>query len=229
MLKNMKKGIDASALKWIAVIAMLIDHFAVAIYWQTDNRVYEVYRTLRYVGRISFPIYCFLIVEGFFLTKNIGKYIGRCFLFALISEIPFNMAIHGSVWHLQAQNIYFTLTLGLCTLFFINKIKGTDFLHILGQVAVIAGFSYIAEILEVDYHWKGILFIVMFYYCRNMGRKITCMSGIFAFAHEITAPLAFIPIYFYNGKRGKQLKYLFYFIYPLHLFIYGIIRIMVIS
>lgn len=229
MSEKIKKGIDASVLKWIAVITMLIDHFAIAIYWQMDNHVYDTYKLLRYVGRIAFPIYCFLLVEGFFYTKNILKYIGRCFLFALISEIPFNMAIYGSMWHLQAQNVYFTLTLGLCALYFVKKLEGTDYIHILGQLAVIVSFAYIAEILEVDYHWKGVLFIVMFYYCRNMGRKIVCLSGIFAFAYEITAPLAFIPIYLYNGKRGKQFKYLFYVIYPLHLFIYGIIRTKVIQ
>lgn len=227
MLENIKKSIDASALKWIAVIAMLIDHFAIAIYWQTDNRVYGVYRLLRYAGRISFPIFCFLLVEGFFYTKNIGKYIGRCFLFALISEIPYDMAIKGTICHWQTQNIYFTLTLGLCALFLIEKIKGTDLMHVLGQMIVIAVFCYIADILEVDYHWRGILFIVMFYYCRNMGKKVICMSGIFAFAYEITAPLAFIPIYYYNGKRGKQFKYLFYLIYPLHLLLYGIVRVLV--
>ena len=221
---KIKKGLDASALKWMAVITMLIDHFAVAIYWQLDNRNYEIYELLRYIGRIAFPIYCFLLVEGFFYTKNVKKYIGRCLVFALISEIPFNMAICGSIWCIQAQNVYFTLTLGLCALYFLKKLEGYDFSHILGQLAVIAIFSTIAEILEVDYHWKGILFIVMFYYCRNMERWVRCLAGVLAFGYEITAPLAFIPIYFYNGSRGKQFKYLFYAIYPLHLLIYGIIR-----
>ena len=75
MLDKIKKGLDASALKWIAVVAMLIDHFAMAIYWQMDNRTYDTYALLRDVGRIAFPIYCFLVVEGFFYTKNIFKYI----------------------------------------------------------------------------------------------------------------------------------------------------------
>ena len=88
-----KWGLSASVLKWIAVVTMLIDHFAAAVYWQLDGKEYEIYRILRYIGRIAFPIYCFLLVEGFFYTHNVKKYIGRCLVFALLSEIPFNMAI----------------------------------------------------------------------------------------------------------------------------------------
>ena len=76
-------GLSSSTLKWIAVITMLIDHFAVAIYPGIPDFSFDTYRTLRLIGRIAFPIYCFLIVEGFYHTRNIWKYIGRCFLFAL--------------------------------------------------------------------------------------------------------------------------------------------------
>lgn len=224
MTEIKERGMSASALKWIAVVTMLIDHFAVAVYWQLDTRIYVVYRLQRYIGRIAFPIYCFLLVEGFFHTKNVRRYIGRCFIFALISEIPFNMAVFGSVWYPQGQNVYFTLTLGLCALAVLSKLQGCDIPHILGQAACIAVFAYLAEILEVDYHWKGVLFIVMFYYCRNMKKWMRNLIGAFAFSYEITAPLAFIPIHLYNGKRGKQIKYLFYAIYPAHLLLYGMIR-----
>lgn len=222
--KNVEQGLSASTLKWIAVVTMLIDHIAIAVYWQLDIRQYEIYRLLRYIGRIAFPIYCFLLVEGFFYTRNIRKYIGRCFLFALISEIPFNMAIYGKVWYLQGQNVYFTLTLGLCALVVLDKIKGIDFFHMLGQFLCIAVFACIAQVLEVDYHWKGILFIVMFYYCRDFNKWLRDLIGALAFAYELTAPLAFIPIHLYNGSRGKQNKYLFYAIYPIHLFVYGMVR-----
>ncbi|MCM1183657.1 MAG: conjugal transfer protein TraX [Roseburia sp.] len=219
-----EKGISASALKWIAVITMLVDHFAIAVYWQLDARVYEVYFLQRCIGRIAFPIYCFLLVEGFFHTRNVGRYIGRCLLFALLSEIPFNMAIYGAVWYPRGQNVYFTLTLGLCALAVLQKLRGRDILHIIAQLACVGVFACLAQLLEVDYHWKGVLFIVMFYYCRSLPHWVRNVVGVAAFAYEVTAPLAFIPIQLYNGKRGRQIKYLFYAIYPAHLLAYGIIR-----
>ena len=72
MTADSKRGIDAAVLKWIAVVTMIIDHFGVAVYAQLDNSVYETYRLLRYIGRIAFPIYCFLLVEGFFYTRSQG-------------------------------------------------------------------------------------------------------------------------------------------------------------
>lgn len=222
-----RRGIDAAVLKWIAIISMLIDHFAIAIYWHLDIHVYEIYKLQRYIGRIAFPIYCFLLVEGFFYTKNVKKYITRCFVFAFISEIPFDMAIYGTVFSQESQNVYFTLALGLCTLYVLEQFKGYEIKNVLGQAISVGLFAYLAQILEVDYHWKGIIFIVMFYYCRNMEKRIRNIIGICFFAYEITAPLAFIPIHLYNGKRGKQNKYLFYILYPLHLLIYGLIRMLV--
>ena len=218
------RGISAAVLKWIAVITMLVDHFAIAVYWQLDMRVYEIYRLQRYIGRIAFPIYCFLLVEGFFHTRNVRRYIGRCFVFALLSEIPFDMAIYGTIWHPQGQNVYFTLTLGLCALAVLRKLCGNDVLHIFARLVCIGGFACLAQLLEVDYHWKGVLFIVMFYYCRSLPNWVRNVVGVAAFAYETTAPLAFIPIQLYNGKRGRQIKYLFYAIYPVHLLIYGMIR-----
>lgn len=222
--ENGKKGISAAALKWIAVITMLVDHFAIAVYWQLDTRVYEIYRLQRYIGRIAFPIYCFLLVEGFFHTHSVGRYIGRCFVFALLSEIPFNMAIYGRVWYPQGQNVYFTLTLGLCAVAVLRKLSGDNILRLSARLASICAFACLAQFLEVDYHWKGVLFIVMFYYCRRFPDWVRNVAGVAAFSYELTAPLAFIPIQLYNGKRGRQMKYLFYAIYPVHLLVYGLIR-----
>ncbi len=229
MRERLEKGISASTLKWIAIISMLIDHFGIAIYWQLEQHTYQTYEIFRYIGRIAFPIYCFLIVEGFFLTKNIWKYIGRCQMFAILSEIPFNMAIYGRIWYPHSQNVYFTLVIGLCTLVVLDKVRGYDVISIIKQFFVIAIGAGIAQILEVDYHYLGVLFIVMFYYCREMNKWHRDLVGVAAFSYEVTAPLAMIPIHFYNGERGMPLKYEFYLIYPVHLLIYGVIRILVLS
>lgn len=226
-MEKSKVGLTASTLKWIAICSMLIDHFAVAIYLQLDCYEYTIYRAMRYIGRIAFPIYCFLLVEGFFHTRNIKKYIGRCFGFALLSEIPFDLALYGEIFHPKSQNVYFTLTLGLCTLYLLEKMKGYDMLHVLARGACILVGAGLAQVLETDYHYRGVLFIVMFYFCRNMDKLVGNIIGAVAFSYEKTAPLAFIPIYLYNGERGMRLKYFFYLVYPVHLLIYGLIRVMV--
>lgn len=221
-----KFGISAAVLKWIAVVTMIIDHFAVAVYPQFASYEYSVYYIMRKVGRIAFPIYCFLLVEGFFHTKNVAKYLRNCILFAILSEIPFDMAIFGKVFYPKGQNVYFTLCIGLATLIMLNKLRERQAPQfMLLQALMVALAASAGQFLEVDYHWKGILFIVMFYYMRNMQEWIRNLVGICAFAYEGTAPLAFLPIHFYDGTRGKQMKYLFYAIYPIHLLIFGLIRL----
>ena len=157
-------GISAAVLKWIAVVTMVTDHFAVAVYRWIPGCDYNVYFILRKIGRLAFPIYCFLLVEGFFHTRNVAKYLRNCFLFALISEIPFNMAVFGALFYPKGQNVYFTLCIGLCALILLDKIKlRREFGYMLLRLLIIAGMAYAGERLEVDYHWKGVLFIIMFY------------------------------------------------------------------
>lgn len=219
-------GISAAVLKWIAVVTMVIDHFAAAVYPWMEGYSYDVYFVLRKVGRLAFPIYCFLLVEGFFYTRNAAKYLRNCFLFALISEIPFDMAIFGRVFYRQGQNVYFTLCIGLCVLIFLEKYRGRrEAQYVLLKLAVTVLAACAGEILDVDYHWMGVLFVVLFYCVRDRQEWIRSLAVILAFAYEGTAPLAVIPIHFYNGERGRQMKYLFYVIYPVHLLLFGLIRL----
>lgn len=218
-------GISAAVLKWIAVVTMVIDHFAASVYWMMPGYNDWVLFVMRKIGRIAFPIYCFLLVEGFFHTRNVAKYLRNCFLFAVLSEIPFNMAIFGRVVYPQGQNVYFTLCIGLCALIMLDQFKGRRGLkYVLMQVGIIVVAACVGEILEVDYHWRGVLFIILFYYIRNKQEWIRNLAVVAAFAYELTAPLAVILIHFYNGTRGRQSKYLFYAIYPLHLLVFGLIR-----
>lgn len=220
-----KSGISAAVLKWIAVVTMVIDHFAASVYWLLPRYDFGVYNIMRKIGRIAFPIYCFLLVEGFFHTRSRARYLRNCFLFALVSEIPFDMAIFGKVVYPRGQNVYFTLCIGLCALMVLDRFQYQyEEKYIVLRAVVIFLAAYAGEVTDVDYHWKGVLFIILFYYVRDMKEWIRNLAGICAFAYEITAPLAFIPIHFYNGERGRQMKYLFYAIYPVHLLLFGLIR-----
>ncbi|MCI9336530.1 MAG: hypothetical protein HFH93_03135 [Lachnospiraceae bacterium] len=128
--------LSGSTVKIIAVAAMFIDHAAAVVIarylidgiqtaiasgtagaWEREHlAVYSVYHLMRDIGRLGFPIFCFLLVEGFQRTRNVRKYALRLFMFALISELPFNLAICGQIFNSSHQNVYFTLLLGLLAL-----------------------------------------------------------------------------------------------------------------
>jgi len=232
-----RRGISGNGLKWIAILTMLTDHAGLVLYAHMQGAIYEYYQVFRYIGRISFPIYCFLLVEGFYHTHNVHNYIWRCFLFGLISEVPFNFALMQTAFYPQSQNVYFSLTTGLCTIYCLERIKGMwkvpkplagrldiGQYRVLASVLCVATGAGLAELLEMDYHWMGIVLIVLLYYCRDYPPLIRSLVGAIAFSFEKTAPIAFIPIYFYNGERGRQNKNFFYLIYPIHLILFGVIR-----
>lgn len=206
---------------------MLIDHIAAVF---VDNGT-NLYLLMRGFGRIAFPIFCFLIVEGYFHTRNVKKYMARLAAFALISEIPFDLCFYHKLFYLQHQNVFFTLLLGLVTIYVIEEIKKRFSSSYL--IAVVLQFISIilamiaAWFLCTDYSMLGILIIIVFYI--NRGNKIQTaiafMIVTFCLSNEIQllSLLALIPIFMYNGKKGPSMRYVFYVFYPGHLLIlYGI-------
>jgi hypothetical protein len=157
-----KKGIYGSTLKLIAIFTMLIDHTAATILDRTMasrgiNSLFGDHMTtiqyaniaMRLIGRIAFPIFCFLLVEGFIHTRNKWKYTLRLAIFALISEIPFNLAFQGKFFDMSYQNVFFTLTIGMLVMtgfwFVKEKLANKKWLAILaigGIIAVSAAASY---------------------------------------------------------------------------------------
>lgn len=116
-----KGGFSGSTLKIVAVIAMLIDHTAAVVLVRMlrvewDEGFYVIYSLMRDIGRLGFPIFCFLLTEGFHRSRNLKKYAMRLGIFALVSEIPFDLAVTGHLFHFGYQNVYFTLLLGLTAL-----------------------------------------------------------------------------------------------------------------
>ena len=239
-----KWGISGSTLKIIAIITMLIDHIGAALLEQgfifgmsqeqLKNKigidVQQLDIILRMIGRVAFPIFCFLLVEGFLHTHNVKKYALRLLAFCVISEVPFDLAFFGR-FNFRFQNVFFTLFLGLIVLIISKKLedKVKGILGIVGQILVMVIGAFLAEMLHTDYGAFGVYFIFILYFLRNQKifRTIMgCVSILWQGAWEITAPLAFIPIHFYNGKRGINLKYIFYLFYPTHLMIVYMIRIL---
>lgn len=226
-----KYGLSGSTLKLIACITMLIDHTGAAFVWQLlclssvrSNKdlcreITSIYTIMRQIGRLAFPIFCFLIVEGYFHTRSVQKYMKRLFLFALISEIPFDFALKPRWFYPDKQNVYFTLLIGLFVIWQMDQARGKQVLQL---VIALCGMTA-ARGLMTDYSYKGVFLIVILYLMHD-DRLLQCLAGAAGIAWEKTAPPAFILCYLYNGKRGLRLKYFFYFFYPVHLTILGILR-----
>lgn len=245
-----KKGIAGSTLKIIAVISMMIDHIAAVLilmgiyyklipYARTAVINYGVnlnviYLIMRAVGRISFPIICFLLVEGYIHTSNKKKYALRLFTFALISEIPFNLAFANKIFlpASRLNNVFFTLFLGICTMYIIELIENKKInkvVTVLAIIATIVVFGAIAKLIKCDFKYYGILCIALFYIFREK-RILQILSGVIVFLYEVPASfgivyLSLITIYFYNGERGLRTKCFFYIFYPLHLLILYFVRV----
>ena len=110
-------GLSGSTLKIIAIITMLIDHIGATILWMeiiyNGDQLYGLYYLCRSIGRISFPIFCFLLVEGFMHTSDVKKYAVRLGIFALVSEIPFDLALGQQLIYAKHQDVFFGLVIAL--------------------------------------------------------------------------------------------------------------------
>lgn len=237
-------GLSGNVLKWIGIITMLIDHvgavliFKICTWGGYRPEWVNIYWVFRRIGRLAFPLFAFMIVEGFIHTRNWKKYCGRLALFALLSEIPFNLAFDGQWFTTEKTSVLATFTFGVLLLgiwrtlqtappqeeqtrFWHNRI----FRQILAVLALL-GFLLLADWLNTDYGSVGVAVVFVFYQLRNHrlpAAVLACAALLFVDKIEIWGALSIIPILLYNGKRGRQMKYFFYVFYPLHLFALGII------
>lgn len=212
-------------LKTIALISMIIDHYG-AIF-QNDIDIFRI------IGRLAFPVYCFLLVEGYSHSKDVKKYANRLFIFAIVSELPFDLAFYNKL-EFTHQNIFFTLLIGLVAIYLLdNKEEKYNF----NKTLIIFTSGILSIVLYVDYSIVGIIYILAFYFTKEYANsKRFCSIAIIMFlTNLISSPatqqfalLALLILYFYNGELGpnnKVQKILFYVAYPLHLAIYFIIKI----
>ena len=248
-------SITSAVLKNIAYLSMLIDHFFVAVFlsyiqWRSAQGLSveterEYYSIGRAVGRIAFVLFAFMAAEGFRYTHSKKNYLLRLGVFALLSEIPFDLAIYGKLYEPNGQNVYFTLFLGVLALLFIKNLTGHPILQCVSTMLC----CVTAAILRTDYMLMGVLLIVTFYLCRK-SFILQCLAGstviyfgivmVYIIRHwdegvplavffksgmsELYGLAAFVLIYFYDGRKGRQLpKICYYLFYPLHLLaLYGL-------
>ena len=232
-MKEKYKIISGSGLKLIAVICMLIDHTAGHILkyydFATDALIrlgttdISLYFIMRRIGRISFPIFAFLIAEGYVHTKNKKKYGLNLLASALISEIPWNLCHGGELLNPSSQNVLFTLLLGYLAIVVLDYYKDDKKTMVYFEILLFLTSVFIKS----DYGSYGMGLVVVMYLLRE-NKIMQFLLGSCMMSKEIFASLAFVPINMYNGKRGfikgKAAKYFFYIIYPLQYFIIYLIK-----
>ena len=231
----MKKCLSNFDLKLIAIITMTIDHIGVVF-----GTVF--YNFLRAVGRLSFPIFAFLLTEGYVHTNSFSKYFLRLLVLALISEVIYDYVFFGSFIYIGANNIFFTLALGLLTLFLLDKSKGlinryfkdkVDLFIILPitYLLIIVIMGLMGEFLNFSYGMLGILVISFFYLFKDnfplVVISVSLSTLILGEGMQYFSLFSLILIYFYNKKLGKKCKVFFYLYYPLHILVLGVIRMLI--
>ena len=227
--------LSGSVLKTVALVSMIIDHIGYFFLYQTDfgmNPLFRVgsitvsvYWICRKIGRFAFPIYVFLLSEGYLHSKNRFRYASSLLLFALISEIPWNLLHSGKVLLLSSQNVFFTLFLGLLAILFSERYR--EHRHPKDLIIVFLVFA-VSYFLKADYGIRGVGFILIVYLLRERKAEQALAGSAIYVSNAPAYFLSFLLINMYNGKRGyirsRLLKYLFYAIYPVHLLAMWLIR-----
>ena len=227
MLKE--KGLSQEGLKIIACLTMLNDHIGAVLVPSMG---------LRIIGRMAFPIYCFLLAEGMAHTKNVKKYGLRLAIGAMLAEIPFDLALFGGITWMH-QSVMLTLLLGFFMTLWIRRVER-------GQLVPVIVFAVVAELLSVDYGCYGMMMIALFVMSRDRKDRVAMQAMVLAaicwfmggvgwqFGNvyipvQMCAVAAMVPIGFYSGRKAtasKLVQWGFYLFYPVHLLVLWLIGIM---
>ena len=213
-------SLSAAALHILAMVLMLMDHL-----WAT---LLPAQDWLTCAGRLAFPIFAFMAVEGYFHTRNKWKYLGMLLIFGVISEIPYDMFSSGVFFEWNANNIMFTLAMVLAMIWIIDVLrkkmeKLPKAVWFIATIPIVAIVCLISMNLAVDYDYHAIL-IGYFLYIFHEKTAIAIPFCYLAMFKEPWALLGFGLTLTYNGKRGRQNKLVNYLFYPVHMLILGIIR-----
>lgn len=237
------RGFTGNGLKLFAMAVMLIDHIACA--WSLDLVNYDVYYVLRVIGRFAFPIFAYMIAVGARHTHDIRKYLLRLTAFAVLSEVPFDLAFGfaspGQWIEWEHQNVFLTLLLGLLALAFLRFFqKRLGRFYMIPTVAVLILLMIAANFLNTDYADMGVLSIFLFYVfadkrqgARTAGFALAILVLAFDWQTllnltELFAVAALPLILLHNGQKGvKMNRWVFYAFYPGHLLLLYLLGLLV--
>ena len=229
-------GLSAMALKKLALISMVMDHVGVLFLTIRNGAPFfkMAGKMLRIPGRLAFPIYVFLLVEGFIYTRSRRRYAGRLLLFGLISEIPYDLLLKRRIVDISCQNVYFELFICLLVLIGLETGEKRTAMGDPGGSPIIVlsvwGGTMAAELLHADYGIEGVLFTAIFYLFRYKNEIRCLLMAIMGFLCSWSfgkgaAVLSAIPVWLYNGTRERNRRGMFfYWFYPAHILLLILIR-----
>ena len=234
---KLRTNLDTNFLKLFAILTMVVDHVGTVFFPQHPE--------FRWVGRLAFPIFAFQIAEGWYRTHDREKYTLRLLLFALLSEVPFDLMYGGTWFYPVHQNVIWTLLLGILGVHLMETVrkKQKTWMYLLVSALVVAAGAVLGTLGMVDYYGAGVLTVFIFYFFH--GRKWWCLLGqlaalywvnvellgglmypiqLFGMDFELCqqglALLALVPIWLYRGRQGyhsKPFQYACYAFYPVHM------------
>ena len=219
MRRKTSQVLNGFHLKLIAACTMFIDHMG--------HTLFPTVLWLRCIGRLAFPIFCFLIAEGCVYTRDRRKYALRLLAFALLSEVPFDLMVGGTVWYPYSQNVLWTLLAGALVCWAADWAQRTpDALHLLAATAAFAGAFWLLEVCHTDYGGWGMALILLFHLSRGnrliqlAGLAVFCVASVGGVSIELYALVSLAFIWLYDGRRGycsRPIQWLCYAFYPVHL------------
>lgn len=226
--------LSGSVLKLLAVVSMLIDHTASVLLQKSPivlltigRRSLKLYTAMRLIGRLAFPIFAFLLVEGFLHTRDRKKYGIRLLAFAVISEIPWDLEHAARLFRWSSQNVFFTLFVGYLGLCVVERLLKSEEGRVKYTLALLA-LLVASVLLKSDYGCSGFGFVLTMYLLREQPLFQAVVGSCFL-GSRWQAGIAFIPLNLYNGERGfikgRILQILFYAVYPLHMLLLYYIRL----
>lgn len=245
MNRKIKFETTSFSLHIVAMICMVCDHM-----WGISLVGHDVFTC---IGRLAFPLYAFLLVEGYFHTGDLKKYVKRLFLFAVLSEIPFNLVMGSRLFYPIHQNVLWSFLISIGLIHWNEKTKDKQLWKRLLVILATLCTAYIGGIVTfVDYYNAGILMVLTFYFFRGkqwwnylgqllcmwlinvemlegFGYEINLLGNTFFIARQGIALLSLLLIWLYRGRQGyhsKKLQYFYYAFYPLHLVILGCLKLM---
>lgn len=231
--RRRERALSSFVLRLIALVCMCVDHAGLALFPSAG--------AFRCVGRLAFPLYCFLLAQGFAHTRDIRAYARRLLLLACVSEVPFDLLIFGRVSSAMEQNVVFSLLLGLMALYAAKALAKRP----LPCALAILALMLLAMAAQVSFGWLGIALCLAYGYAGDDKKRQALFTVLLTLLYSFTlllsgvarawvtvslcAALSVLPILLYNGRpgpRGKALTFCFYAAYPLHLCALLVIRAM---
>ena len=218
------KGLSASALKYLACLFMLIDHIGYLLFPQAE--------ILRIIGRPAFPIFAFMIANGYLHTKSPGRYLLRLAVFAAAFQWFYAYMMDD-----DRLSVLFTLATGLAAIWLadtLDKKIGGRALSYGCQLAIMAAAAVGAELADMEYGWYGVALIctawLFFDRVQLLAIVWALLTGVFVFAFDgwilqLFAVLTPALLCFYNGKPGSGGKWFFYIFYAAHIAVLYLINV----